>query len=284
MIKHGVNPPKKQIRRTFPHVFGAVNVAAIPDFNYDKGLWMPDQDADFAPTECTGYSTADMIADMTGIIPSPDFSFAAGIWTEGVAPNTAGVEFPKTMQGAVLRGTVPIGAALLSAKNQGELYVADINHWQAALPYVKNKQNGVLNVLGNGSPSNSILSAMLTSGLSVSVATPWFPEFDNAPNGVVPELNIAGRDLGGLPWHNWNIKGKKTVNSQWRFPGKSWQGTKVGDSGLLHFSPSTIDTLFSIPGTAAAIFDKTALRFLYVAEMMLSDFSTINRFLPYLTS
>lgn len=282
-MKSGTRPVSRIPRTKFHHKMGVhsemLGATAIQDFNLDKGLWMPDQVADSAPTECTGYGVSDVISDLTGQLQSPDFSFAAAQWVEGVTPNTGGADGHDAMQGAVIRGTLPKTAATFSAKTIGELYCANMQNWNLVQSLaLKNVQNGALNALGYDAPFDSILNTMLVSKISVCVVTPWYANWFDAPNGIVPEVDFS-QDTSQLPWHFWNIKGTKSG----RLVGKVWAGDKIGDKGWLYYSSQTINNVLSLPGTAAMVFSPKLSRFVSVAQDMLNGMNNgaISRFWPY---
>jgi len=85
---------------------------------------------------------------------------------------------------------------------------------------------------------------------SVSIGTPWFPDFEN-PNvdGALPIPDSL--KLSGVPWHNWAIIGWKMVGDQPYLVGKSWQGQSYGLNGYHYVSRAWINTIMGISGTCA---------------------------------
>lgn len=97
-------------------------------------------------------------------------------------------------------------------------------------------------------------------GRAVSLGTPWYPEFMNAPDGILPEpnwaLTVPGTSLSRVSWHDWNVKGWKTVGGQPYLIMKPWIGTSWGDNGFGYIDRPKFNRLMSIPGTVAFTLDK----------------------------
>lgn len=283
-MKSGTRPMKYAPRRKFHVHFGGVLPTQVPDFNLDKGIWMPDQNADQAETECTGYWPADLVTDITGIIQTPDFSYAVNLWIENVVPNTGGADIHSGAKGLVIRGTLPAALANFSAKTMGELYVANIKNWSQAqsIAALKNVQRGVYDALGFGDPFDSIVSAMLKGKLSVSLGSPWWPEWESVgADGILPMPKDTS-NLSAVPWHNYGAKKRITINGKPMIGVKSWQGPNYGDKGWAYMTPEVANTVFSIPGTGAIAVSLDVSRFITMVQIMMSDIRTIPRYLPYL--
>lgn len=284
MIGNGTRPAKHiHKEKHFHHLFGAAD-SVIPDFNLDTGFTMPDQDKDNAPTACTGYTVSDILTDIFKIPFDPDFSYAAALKVAGDPPNTNGASFHAAMQGGVALGVLPMALAHISSKSNGELFISDWANWEseqkkAALSYT---ENGILNVLGNGDAFSSILSALWTGKIAVSIGTPWFPEWSyNITNGIVQQPQLTGQYPS---WHDWAIKGKKTINGVPYLIGKTWQGDRVGDGGWLYFSREAINTALSVEGTGALTFNPNALRWASLLGILIQRFPNLAPFLPQLLS
>ncbi len=250
---NGTRPIKRAPRKCFHKKFGGVMPESVPDFNLDVGLWMPNQDDDNAPTECVGYEMADIMTDLTKIVQNPDFAYSAALFMESTQPSDGGADFHAGMEALVIMGSMSQNFARFTAKSTSELYCANWSNWtvtekrQAALK----GQNGVYNALGNGSAFNSILSCLAVGKVSVSVGTPWFPEWEQVgKDGILPMPNLNNVDFNSLPWHNWGLKGKKTIG-QPMLIGKSWQGSNYGDSGFHYITPDVLNAILDINGTGA---------------------------------
>lgn len=284
MIPNGTRPLIIQPRRVFHERFGSIASDTIPDFNVDTGLnGMPDQIVDGAPTECTGYTVADILTDVTKTVEDPDFSYAAALYLEGISSGTAGADFHLALQGAVAVGVLPSVLKTFSAKNVGELYASAWTNYpdvqkKAALQYV---QNGTYNVLGNGDAFSSILSALYTGKIGISVGTPWFFDWEeNIQGGIVQTPNPENFQN----WHNWAIKGKKTINGIPYLMGKSWQGTRVGDNGWLYYSREAINTALAVQGSGAITIATTGSRWASLVGILLERYPQLFTILPKLIS
>lgn len=150
MIYHGTRPARHISRERIYHKhLGGTSLASIPDFNLDAGIWNPDQEADGAPTECVGYTAADILTDLLKMQIDPDFGYAAARFISGDGPGTEGASFHAGLQGLIAVGGLPKALATFSAADRGELYCSDWNSWE---PYQKTKallnaQNGLFSVL-----------------------------------------------------------------------------------------------------------------------------------------
>lgn len=268
--------------KKFHERFGGVSPQDIPDFNLDAGLTMPDQVKDQADTECVGYTVADILTDIFKVPFSPDFSFAAARYVAGDDPGIDGTSFHAGIQSAVAFGGLIKTLAPFDAMTKSELYISDYKVWdsipkESRLPYA---QNGTMNVLGNGDAFDSILFAAYNGKIPVSVGSPWFEEWAyNIQGGVVQQPVLDGQYPN---WHNYCIKGKKTINGVPSLIVKSWQGTRVGDNGWLYFSRETINKTLSVPGSGALTINPNGNRWIELVSIMIQRFPMIVPLLPQL--
>lgn len=282
MILHGTRPARHISReRIFHKHFGGVATAALPDFNLDAGLTMPDQEADNAPTECVGYTAADILTDITKVPIDPDFSYAAARFVSGDGPGTEGASFHAGLQGLIAVGGLMTHDATFHALDRGELFVSDWNNWQ---PYQKTKallsaQNGLYNVLGNGDNFSSILSALYTGRIAVSLGSPWFKEWQGLPAESILPMP-ADMQLQAIsaytPWHNYAAKGQKTINGQKLIPIKSWQGH------WLYMPQDVANAVFALAGTGALTLNPKANRWWSLVGILLQRFPQLITHLPQL--
>ncbi len=278
----GTRPSRHaHLEKPFPHFAGTLE---IPDFCLDQGVnGMPDQDKDNAPYECVGYTTADLLSDIFKTPIDPDFSYAAARYVAGDGPEgTQGTSFHAGLQGAIAVGALSKAFAPISAAHNSEKFVSDWNNWlpslrQAALSYA---QNGLRNVLGQGDAFDSIVSALYTGKLSVSVGSPWFSEWTHdIQAGVVQTPSLGGNYPS---WHNYAIKGKKTIQGIPHLIVKSWQGTRVGEAGWLYFSRETINAAMSVKGSGALTIVQDANRWASLWGIVAQRFPMIVPLLPQL--
>lgn len=275
MIYHGTRPALDiHKERKFHERFGGIAQAAIEDFNLDSGIWNPNQETDNAPTECVGYTAADLLTDIFKMQFDPDFAYAAAKYVAGDGPGDQGTSFHAGIQGVIGVGGIGAQSATFSATTRGELFVSDWNNWKPylktlALKYV---QNGLLNVLGNGDSFNSIISAAYTGQISVSLGSPWFLEWQGiAPESLLPmPQNALAQSVNpDTPWHNYAGKGKKTINGQATIPIKSWQGH------WLYMTQEVANAVFSLAGTGALTFNPAASRWWSLMGILMQRFPNI---------
>lgn len=115
---------------------------------------------------------------------------------------------------------------------------------------------------------------------SVSIGTPWFPQWSNAgfgtesvkntdgtftlraagaPTTIMPAVDIPlyytgilGRFFAlRLSWHNWVICGWKEINGVPYLIGKPWLGASWADGGFCYFSREVFNSVMTVTGTAA---------------------------------
>lgn len=285
-MQSGTKPLLRLPKTQFHTVFGSTAPDNIPDFNVDAGIWMPDQNVLGAPTECTGFTGADILTDITKVLQDPDFIYAAALYLEGEGPTTGGADFHIALQGLVAVGSIAQAAIPLgfSAVQMGELYVANWNNWPAAIKALalKNVQNGTLNLLGNGDPFDSIMSAVYTSKIAGSLGSIWYDEWDNiGPDGILPmPSNLEGFTYS--PWHNYAAKGKKTINTTKYIPLKSWQGPSYGDKGWCYMSREVANAVFAVAGTGAIGLNPNAMRWASIIGILCERFPILLTDLPTL--
>lgn len=259
-MRNGTRPLKRQPRREFHRHFGGSFI--IPSFSLDKG-WHPDQNADNAQTECTGYTVAKILTDLTGIQRSPDFHYAAALYLEGSIPTTAGADFHAAMQSAVAVGSLPLSKAGISAKGSSEIFVANWDNWTQDERRValQTLQNGTMNALGFADPYTSIISAAYNGQTGVSVGSPWYREWRPGADGIMSAPANA-QDTTGLPWHNWVILGQTYIGVKWYAVAYPHQGENFGNKGLVYFDKETINAIMQVSGTGAIVFNPKAIRWI----------------------
>lgn len=227
MVKHGTRPTKIDHRDyDFHKTFGAFKVAPfLPTYNTDVGLTMPNQEVvntyfspavPALPFGCTDYTTSELEGDLKNEGPfSP--------------------ELIENITHANANGGGDIRQSLLAGKSLG---------WFT----------GIFNIRALGQDYfDAVRDAMVSGGTekrSVSVGTPWYPDFESIDyTGILP----IPRNFNdpNLTWHNWKICGWKTINDQVYLVVKSWQGIGYGDKGFCYMSRSLFNQLMAIPGAVA---------------------------------
>lgn len=251
-----------------------------PDFNVDKGLWMPDQDADQAPTECTGYMATDLCADMDGILYSPDRQYAYTLFLEGIGPTEEGADPLAALESTILFGLVAQNGAPLSAKMNGELLCANYKNWSNT-PGINPKVR-VYNALGNGAPFNSVISAAFLSKLGVGLCSLWYPEWEGVgSDGILQMPDLTNTNA---PGHAYAMKGQKTINGVMYWVLKSWQGSKYGDNGWVYMNGSIANAVFAMGTNSANALSPTGSRWISLVQIALRHLNAIPVILPELAT
>lgn len=239
MIQHGTRPTKPD-HRDYSHLrtYGAPLAPSFPpDFNVDAKLWCPDQNAMGLPFGCTDVASADISADLDHVLKDPQT-------LEAVTHANA-------------RGGIDIREALKGARSIGWL-----KQFFNVQPYAPlDAFDSIRYAILSGDPEHR----------AVSWGSPWYPEWENAALGNTTTKNPDGSftvSAGGkkdgivpmpftlkpapsMPWHNSVFCGWKTINGVVYLINRSWQGTGVGDNGLLYFPREVINAVMQIPGTVA---------------------------------
>lgn len=201
-------------------------IPAFPE-NYctDVGLWTPNQNADEQYFGCTNYTQTDLLIDEDRKLYNP-------MELENITHANAngGSDLRTSFQAVVkLHADHPTFFAVRPDIDRG-----GVIDWFDAMR--------VAMIIGK--PENR----------AVSVGTPWFPEFSHPIEGIIYAfLNWA---LNRASWHNWAVKGWKTINGETYLICKPWLGNKYGDKGFSYFNRADFNRLMSINGTAAFTLDK----------------------------
>lgn len=247
MIHNGVAPVKKDYRDfDFHKTFGTIPQFP-PEYNVELGQWTPNQnlpephfDNPALPFGCTDYTQADICADEDELLHNP-------IAMENVTHANAngGGDMRTSLKAAV---SIFNRSAYYNVQAKGGLDNFD----------------SVRLAMGSGVPEKR----------SVSVATRWYPEFENPTQGILSEPNWNGTNYTN---HNWKICGWKIIGDQTYLIGKSWQGTDYADNGFHYISRSIFNMLMSQYGAAAFTVTKIG-----VGAPETIDLSTIQYWLSYI--
>lgn len=229
MIYHGVLPVVKDHRdRSYPRTFGSVR--SFPtNFCTDAGLTMPDQNADGYPNGCTGYTQSELCTDEDKKVYDPAYTYEKALFIMG-GKNGDPVDMRSSLKSTIIYGV----------KLKGDDTDNPYTHRRGAYYNVTDETE--LDTF------DDIRSALLTNNYSVSIATPWYLEWDEQAknNGIVS----MGSQI--TSWHNWKVCGWKTLeNGVPYLIGKTWQGDKVGDKGWMYFPREVINAVMQIRGTGA---------------------------------
>lgn len=227
MITTGIKPIKKDKRdRSFHRTFGGISPVLIPDFTIDAGLTMPDQTADGLYEACSAYAQQELITDQTGKLSN---------FYRDHYEKTLAIE------------NLPFGSGVNDIRDS--LKVAIIYYGEGAYYSVESSNmdwfDSFTSVMWTNLQNNKIKCA-------ISIGTPWEKEWDvlDIPSsGIIPTIFTG--DPSKISWHNWAIKGKKTINGTPYLLGKTWQGKRYGDGGWAYYPREAINAVMTISGTGA---------------------------------
>ena len=227
MIHHGINPiVKKKTDRSFHRTFGGISPMVIPDFSVDAGLTMPDQTADGLYEACSAYAQQELITDQRSELHN---------------------DYRNHYQKTLALENLPFGSGVNDIRDS--LKIAIAYYGEGAYYAVESSSmewfDSIISVMWTNLQNNKIKCA-------VSIGTPWELEWDVMhlnSTGIIPTIFTG--DPKKLSWHNWAIKGKKTINGVSYLLGKTWQGKNYGDAGWAYYPREAINAVMAIQGTGA---------------------------------
>jgi hypothetical protein len=145
-----------------------------------------------------------------------------------------------------------------------------IDHPNADLQAERHKRIAYFRVGQNPDYFDGVRTALLNNHRSVSVGTPWFPEWsaagwglylNRAPDGVVSYGSGAEKTgfmpmpdlahLSGVPWHCYKISGWITRDGVPYLKCKVWAGIGFGDFGWAYLSREVFNAAMTIWGASA---------------------------------
>lgn len=224
-MKHGVKPIQRDTRNySFHRNFGGVAPVVLPEqFSVDLGLTMPNQNADGLPEACTAYTQLELCSDQ-----------------DGKVYDTYKDLYIKTLQ--LENELFGQPCSLIDSFKMAILYYNRGAYYQVESSKM-DWFDSIRSVIYTNFQSNNIKCA-------VSIGTPWYPSWSQVNStGIVPTIFTG--DVSQLPWHNFAIKGWRTIDNQVYLLGKIWQGKNVGDGGWYYFPRSVINSVMKTKGTGA---------------------------------
>lgn len=234
----GVRQVKKDNRDYSAHrTFGATPPVFPDSYSCELGLGFPDQNAEGFPEACTGYTQSELCQDEDGVPYFPRFTYDKTLLMEGQKEGQP-CDIRDSLKSTILYGVQPL-------PTPPNADAVALTHQRAA--YFVIEQNYGLD--WSDSIKNMLWAARPYKG-SVSMASPWFPEWtgSNIPSsGIVS----APANWTWLIGHNWKISGWKTINGVPYLCAKTWQGSNIGDHGWIYFSREIINKLMTVSGTGA---------------------------------
>ena len=90
----------------------------------------------------------------------------------------------------------------------------------------------------------------LRRGQSISVGTPWFPEWQGiGQDGILTSLFVYDGTPSHYAWHNYKLCGEKIIDGQPYIVAKPWQGKGFGDNGWCYIGREAFNKAYDIYGT-----------------------------------
>lgn len=231
-MKSGIIPIKYKDHRTFDfhRTFGTAS--SIPEeFHFDTLCLTPDQNADGRPEACTAYTHTDIASNEDGV-------------------NYDDVDF--TYKNTLLMMDAPYGSPcdMMTALKATTVYGVKSKEMSVS-DALKNRRAPYFIVRPlNGSYFDGLVSAMWVKQGCLSIANPWFRDFEFPSLGIPPSPSHWD-DLSQVSWHDWEACGVTIIGGAKYIVCKSWQGNAYGDKGYIYFSRNQIDQLLSIKGSGA---------------------------------
>lgn len=230
-MTHGTRPTPLDHRDfSYHRSFGAITPAFQDNFTVDIGLTNPNQITDGLLYACTGYTQTDNENDEDILVYDPAYTYSRTCYMEGHDQNT-GCDIRTSLKSTRVYGLKPKDAE------------------DTDLP-VQRKGGNFYNIYDDGGADwfDSIRSAILREKKGVSIGSPWFSEWTTPQNGVLTSQFVYDGNPYHYSWHNWAIKGWKTVEGVPYLLCKSWQGR-----GFDLLSRETINKVMDIRGSVAFI-------------------------------
>lgn len=139
--------------------------------NLDKLQLKPNQLADFDPTECTAITWTVIMGNYLGIPLNPDFTYAASLAVQGIAPTDVGSDPRAAAFSGCLYGALPQTDETFTAKTVGELYASSFSNYTFAEHSQAARNTVPFTPL---SPDWATVVKTLQSGLAVSLPMRWY--------------------------------------------------------------------------------------------------------------
>lgn len=233
-VKDGLKPLKHDHRDY--DFFKTKKFAGIPptlpeNYSVDAGFWFPDQRKEnilgtihvpALPYGCTDYSQNDLCMD------------------EDTQPyNPMDIE---NVTHANDRGGADIRESL-----DATVKIRNGNH----PAYFRIRASGAIDSF------DAARLAMLSTSSEkrgVTVGTPWYPESTTVGKDGI--MYVSDFSLYRATWHNWDVKGWKTINGEPYLICKPWLGPDYGDHGVSYVSRAVFNSLLAIRGTGMFTLDK----------------------------
>lgn len=222
--------------------FGSTTTITLEEsYSCDANLGMPDQNTDGLPDGCTGYAQTELCQDEDGISYFPRYTYDKTLFFEGSQEGQP-CDIRDSLKSTIIYGVLPLGT---SQTIPGEADTVAATHRRAS--YYTIELNTGLDWFD--SIRNMLWASRSYKG-SVSVASPWYPEWTGTSTNSTGVVSTPS-NWTWVVGHNWKIPGWTTINGVPYLMVKSWQGKLIGNNGWLYFSREIFNQLMAINGTGA---------------------------------
>ena len=189
--------------------------------NLDKLGLKPNQLLDFNPTECTAITWTIIMGNYLGIPLNPDFTYAASLAVQGIAPNTNGSDPRAAAFSGCLYGCLPQTDETFTAKTVGELYASSFSNYTFAEHSEAAQYTIPFKAL---SADWATVVSTLQSGFAVSLPMRWYWGANPPTVLTMPEPNAPFTLHNVAVWDSGDSRGL-TI--------QPWLGTQ-GENGYFY--------------------------------------------------
>lgn len=226
-------------------LFGAA--VSFPDeFLVDNDIF-PDQNADGRPTECTGYTVANIGGNEDAVAYSPDYNYMKTLEIQNLPSTTDGADARTAFKVSVAFGLLPDTLVPEDVTHGTQAWAANQSNWPLTLDTQTAKKPAYTPVGPVGDFFDGIRS-VVSQRKTVGMATQWSPSFETiSTNGILPDNPVS------LYWgHMYQVCGWKTFYGVPYIQLKTWQGKGYGNSGWCYMSRTLCNRLMGTLGAYAA--------------------------------
>lgn len=192
--------------------------------NLDKLKLKPNQLADFDEQECTALSATALAGAYFNLPINSDFTYAASLSVQGIAPTTAGSDPRAAMFSGCLYGYLPQTDETFTAATKGELYASNFANYTSA-----EKADALLYVIPYRpiAPDYASVVTALKAGLPLSLPMKWF--WGSNPPTILTMPTPADTQPSNHNVAIWDWEDPRGLTIQ------PWLGTQ-GDNGYFYLT------------------------------------------------
>lgn len=229
--------------------------------NLDKNKLFPNQLTDFDGSECVALTATDIAGNLLGTPFNSDFTYAATLYLQNVAPNTNGSDPRAGMYSAVAYGLLPQTDTTFTSRTVGELYAANFANYT---PTEKAQaQKYFMNAAKPVALDWQSIVTKLQLGIPVSLPMRWY--WGSNPATVLTQ------PLTGQPFTNHNVAIYDYADPR-GLTIKMWLGPNAGENGYC-FLPRPV---FEASAFASYCFDQNASRLLQLISLSIVYFPNLK--------